>query len=207
MTCSRPRCDKPVSCRGLCRGHYAKAWRCRSGDAGKYRRIDPTPAMEHLRKLRDLGWTWRLISERSDTSLFTARHAFYRGTMSHAVSEAILALPLEEMHPALRMVDPTGTRRRIEALNYQGWSRRVLADRMGMGSASLSTMLREGRVTSRTALRVAALFRELGDREGPSDRVALRARLADYQPAIAWEYADIDDPKAKPFQGFYRESA
>jgi hypothetical protein len=202
MKCSRPRCGKPAYCLGLCRGDYVKAWRCRSGDAGKFRRVDPGPALERLARLRALGWTWHLISERSGTSLFTARHAFYRGTMSHAVSEAILRLPLEEAHPPNRMVDPTGTRRRIEALNYRGWSRAVLAKRMGMGSASLSTMLRTGRVTSRTASRVTAVFAELADCEGPSDQVALRAQLAGYQPPMAWEYADIDDPKAKPFQKF-----
>jgi lambda repressor-like predicted transcriptional regulator len=193
-------------CRKLCQGHYAKAWRCRSGDAGKLRRVDSGPAIAHLHKLRDLGWTWQLISDRSGTSMFTARNAFYRGTISHAVSESLLALPLEEMHPPHRMVDPTGTRRRVEALNYRGWSRRVLAGRMGMAPPSLSRMLRSGRVTSQAALQVAALFAELGDREGPSDQVALRSRLADFQPAMAWEYVDIDDPKAKPYGGFARSA-
>lgn len=202
MKCSRPLCDKPVHCVRLCRGHYVKAWRSYSGDAGKYRRVDPVPALKHLKRLRDLGWTWELIGERAGLGPFTARHAFIRGTMSLAVSDAVLALPLEEMRPPRRRLDPTGTRRRVEALNFMGWPRCALEVRMGMGVCALSKVLREGRVTPRTARLVADLYDELNSQEGPSRRVASDAVAAGYHPPIAWEYADIDDPRAKPYQGF-----
>lgn len=202
MKCSRPGCEKPVHCVKLCRNHYVKSWRCHAGDAGKYRRVDPGPALEHLHHLRDLGWTWELIGQKSGLGPFTARHAFFRGTMSAVVSQAVLSLPLEEMRPPRRRLDPTGTRRRVEALNFMGWSRRELEVRMRMGVCALSKVLREGRVTPRTASLVAAVYDELNGIQGPSKQVADRAQLAGYHPPFAWDYVDIDDPKARPFQGF-----
>lgn len=203
MTCSRPTCDRPVHCMKLCRPHYIKAWRCQADTVGKYRRADPAPAIEHMRRLRELGWTWDLMGERAGLGPFTARHAFYRGTMSHAVATALLSLPLEEALPPRRRLDPTGTRRRVEALNFMGWSRRHLGERLGMGVCALSKILREGRVTPRTARLVAELYAELNAKRGSDRGVAARAQAAGYQPPAAWDYANIDDPKAKPFQGFW----
>lgn len=202
MTCSRPGCDKPIHCRRLCRGHYVKAWRSNVGEAGMYRRVDSRPVLAHLERLRALGWTWDLMSQRAGLGPHTASNVFKRGTVSFAVAEAILALPLEEARPALRLLDPTGTRRRVEALNFLGWPRRALEARMGMGVCALSKILREGRVTSRTARLVSDLYDELNAQQGPNRRVADEAKAAGYQPPAAWDYCDIDDPKAKPFQGF-----
>jgi hypothetical protein len=206
MKCSRPICERPVYCMRLCRRCYAKAWRANACGAGRYRRVDPGPVLAHLKRLRELGWTWELMSQRTGLGPHTASNVFKRGTVSHTVANALLALPLEEAFPALRLLDPTGTRRRVEALNYMGWTRRYLEQRMGMGVCALSKILREGRVTPRTASLVADLYSELSGQLGPNRRVADEARAAGYQPPMAWEYADIDDPKAKPFGGFARSA-
>lgn len=206
MKCSRPVCDRPVYCMRLCRGCYAKAWRSNVGDPGKYRRVDAGPVLAHLKRLRELGWTWELMSERTGLGPHTASNVFKRGTVSFAVAEALLALPLVEVFPALRLLDPTGTRRRVEALNYLGWTRRYLEQRMGMGVCALSKVIREGRVTPRTARLMSALYDELNGRQGPNKRAASVAKASGYHPPAAWDYVDIDDPKAKPFGGFARSA-
>lgn len=206
MTCSRPGCLRPQYCMRLCRGHYVKAWRAQVGDAGKYRRVDPLPVLAHLKRLRELGWTWELMSQRTGLGLHTASNVFKRGTVSHAVAVTLLELPLEEARPARRRLDPTGTRRRVEALNFLGWTRRALEIRLGMGVCALSKVLREGRVTPRTAELVAELYVELSCQRGPNRRVASEAEAAGYHPPFAWDYVNIDDPKAKPYGGFARSA-
>jgi len=190
----------------LCRNCYVKSWRCHSGDAGKFRRVDPGPALEHMRRLRELGWTWDLMGARSGLGPNTTRAVFYRGSVSYAVAKAVLSLPLERVETDRCLLDPTGTRRRVEALNTLGWPRSELERRMGMGVCALSKILREGRVTPRTNRLVRDLYAELSGAQGPDNRIATRAKALGYQPPMAWEYADIDNPLAKPFQGF-REAA
>lgn len=100
----------------------------------------------------------------------------------------------------VRYVDSTGTRRRLQALAVLGWRWRDIGDRLGVswqGAQRLALLDRDVHVTTRN--RVAAVYRELCDRPGPSAVTARRAAGKGWHGPLAW--ADIDDPACRPDTG------
>lgn len=94
-----------------------------------------------------------------------------------------------------RIVDATGTRRRLQALAAMGWSMAALASRLGMNPRLLSRIARQDRVYETTHRRVASLFTELCMTPGPSEQARRRALTKGWAPPLAWD--DIDDPTEK----------
>lgn len=108
---------------------------------------------------------------------------------------------LREHRSLPRLVDATGTRRRIQALMVLGWSLAVLTARLGLAKSNhsaLKRILEQQRVRRTTAERVAALYDELWGCSGPSDRAREAALVAGYCSALAWDDETIDDPAARP---------
>jgi DNA-binding transcriptional MerR regulator len=96
-------------------------------------------------------------------------------------------------------VDPTGTRRRIQALVRVGWPLREIFTRLGYGPRSRPANVLYGRQVHRsTALRVAAVYDELSMTPGPSSLAAARAAGKGWAPPLAWDDDTIDDPAAAP---------
>lgn len=105
-----------------------------------------------------------------------------------------------------RMVDATGTRRRIQALTAAGWDHTTIAVRLGLaGRSSVQGMLRYQRVRLTTAQRVGRLYDQLAGQPGPSVRAAFQARQYGYAPPLAWDEDTIDDPAAGPADGWQRD--
>lgn len=101
--------------------------------------------------------------------------------------------------------DATGTRRRIEALVWCGWSLARLSARLGDDPSHARKILRSQRVTAATERAVRALYDELWDQAPPQDgpydqRAAVRARnyarKHRFAPPLAWDDDSIDDPAA-----------
>jgi hypothetical protein len=102
------------------------------------------------------------------------------------------------------LVDPTGTRRRIEALRAIGWPIRVIAAEAGVSHGTLHyTMGRSERIHLDTARRFADVYDRLSMRlPGRVDpRVVKRAQEMGWAPPLAWDDDTIDDPKARPRVG------
>jgi transcriptional regulator with XRE-family HTH domain/transposase-like protein len=100
-----------------------------------------------------------------------------------------------------RVVDATGTRRRLQALATQGWSQLRLATELGCAnSQSVGRILRgdASRVNSRTRDAIAALYDRLAMTPGPSDRARDYARHAGWVPPLDWDDSHLDDPAATP---------
>lgn len=95
-------------------------------------------------------------------------------------------------------VEPTGTRRRLEALMANGWPARELGLRLGHKTASLQLPRAGRRYTSSTAAAVRALYDELSDTPGPSQRCATLYRGRGYLHPGWWDPDTIDDPDAEP---------
>jgi len=91
-----------------------------------------------------------------------------------------------------------GTRRRLQALVVMGWPLADLGDRLGVHLANLSRWIRADNVARSTAARVAALYDELWDQPGPSEKGAKRAKTRGWLPPLAWDDDTIDDPAARP---------
>jgi hypothetical protein len=114
------------------------------------------------------------------------------------------------------LVPVAGSRRRLRALAWNGWSPAELARRLD-GPAHLVRMLLRGHsqlVAEDLASRIAALYDDLWDQQGPSWRTAEAARRHSFAPALAWDddrpgdpwYSGhgIDDPDATPAPGWQR---
>jgi hypothetical protein len=87
-----------------------------------------------------------------------------------------------------------------------GWPLRETAGRAGRSIVSFFEVLRRGTVTVAYLEGYAAVYDELNATEGPSKRLRACAKTRGFHPPMAWDYVDIDDPKAKPFGGFARSA-
>lgn len=106
-------------------------------------------------------------------------------------------------HPTT--VDATGTRRRLQALAYMGWTQAELGERLGWTQQNVSALIhgRSGtgytpstRVRLDTAKAVAAIYDDLCMKQGRSNRTRADAVRRGWVSALAWD--DIDDVGAKP---------
>lgn len=107
---------------------------------------------------------------------------------------------LRENRSLPRLVDATGTRRRIQALMVLGWPLSALTARLGLARTnySLKRILDQQHVRRTTAERVAALYDELWGCPGPSGQVREAALASGYCSALAWDDETIDNPAVRP---------
>lgn len=97
-----------------------------------------------------------------------------------------------------RLIDATGTHRRIQALCVLGWSRQDIAEKLGIGERAVGYLLAEHTVTTRTAARVRRVYDELWLHTGPSERTRTHALRQGWVSPLAWDDDTIDDPRARP---------
>lgn len=102
---------------------------------------------------------------------------------------------LDALRGKPRAIPSVGTRRRIEALQWMGYSLQHIADESGWKSeqAVFRLTTREW-LEARTAERIKDTYERLAMVAGPSDRARARARRLDYAPPLAWD--DIDNDPA-----------
>ena len=101
-------------------------------------------------------------------------------------------------HTLNAYTDGTGTRRRLQALAVLGWRWQDIGDRIGTGWRAVQHLAIEDRglIHVNNARRVAAVYRELCDRRGPSGISARRSAAKGWHGPLAWH--DIDDPACEP---------
>jgi hypothetical protein len=108
--------------------------------------------------------------------------------------------------PDSASIDPTGTRRRVEALATLGWSKARLAPEIGTSYVGLKNRLRADRVSGRFARAMAEVYDRLwnqrpedhGVQGWVADRVRRCAQQDGWAGPLAWDDDTIDDPKAQP---------
>ncbi|MCB5167483.1 hypothetical protein LG634_21970 [Streptomyces bambusae] len=105
---------------------------------------------------------------------------------------------------------PSGTRRRLQALNALGYDCVWMADRLGICAGNISALMlgQRGRsyVYAATAQRIAALYDEYqhtdpaaaGRSSWHISTARTRARKNGYAPPWCWDDETIDDPRAEP---------
>jgi hypothetical protein len=124
---------------------------------------DAGPARAHVRQLRRLGWPYEPLAKTAGVSAWVV-HKLDTGITRRLLSEseaAVLSVPLVP-YRSRRGVDGTGTYRRLEALQWQGWPPAVVAARLGLSPYTLRSMAGRGqRVSYRVALGMARVFREM----------------------------------------------
>jgi hypothetical protein len=102
-----------------------------------------------------------------------------------------------------RLIDNTGYRRRLQALQALGWTLQAIADRMGEPSTShiCYAANRSRKVTRKRDQAMRAVYEELSMTLGPSDRARAHAERQGWPPPLAWDDDTIDDPAAIPSTG------
>lgn len=184
--------------------------------------VDAAPSRWHLRALSEAGVGLRRVEALSGVARSTLQGLVAerpdgspgRTQVRPETEAAILAVTITPAALADSAVtDPTGTRRRVQALVARGWSQARIAARVGMLPGNFSSVLyHRPAVTAATARAVAALYEELQDQAPPEgnqrERIAAsRARRyaaeRGWAPPAAWDGA-IDDPAAKPADGWRR---
>lgn len=97
------------------------------------------------------------------------------------------------------LTDPTGTARRLRALQRMGYSIRDLAARLNTQYPQIRQLLRgENRVHVDTRARVTNLYNQLSMTPGPSQRSRAHATRNGWAPPLAWDDDQIDNPTAQP---------
>lgn len=184
---------------------------------------DAAPVREHVRALQAQGLGWQRIAELAGVASPTVSSLLYGRAgrpptrkVRTATAEALLAFrpSLDDLPPSAP-VDAAGTRRRMQALAAAGWSAQRLAAHLGVDRAYVGRIIRgdNPRVTAATARTVRGLYDELWNRPPPEgtrwEKVAAararnHARRQGWPLPAAWSDDEIDDPAARPPDGWDR---
>lgn len=161
--------------------------------------IDVGQVRDHIGHLRAGGMLLTDIAEAAGIHPSHLNGILYdrrRQTVSPTVGDIILSLTPRPGQT--KLIDPTGTRRRLRALQAAGWPLATIGARLG-GHASLpGKWLTSPTVTRATAARVRDLYDELSTTPGPSAETRRRALAAGHQPPAEWRDDDIDSPDEPP---------
>lgn len=166
--------------------------------------VDATPVRDHVATLLAAGWSLNSIAAVAGVAA-TSISKIHRGEQPSCratLRAKVLAVDPDQL--ADRTTDAsepfvarTGTVRRIQALMYLGWTAAAMREHCGMNTHNLVNQ--EGRwVTRSTHDAVAAMYRELCTRPGPSVHAAGRAKKRGYVGPLAWHNIDRD---ATPYAG------
>lgn len=186
--------------------------RARMKAYGRWQPFVPAgPAREWVLMLMDYGIGWQRIAalagltERPISKLLYGRPP--SGKIRPETEAKILAVkPVLANLADTTLVDPAGTRRRLQALVAVGWPQRRLARRLGWAWNQFhAVMYHQNHVSAKTARTVIALYEQLWDQPPsqatPTERTAVikarqLAELRHWPPPQAWDDEAIDDPRA-----------
>lgn len=109
-------------------------------------------------------------------------------------------------------IDGTGTYRRLRALVTLGWTYQQIGSRLGVTGSYIYRLAKPCRpmVLRSTAERVNAVYDEMSMQLPPNETTKQKrdvsysrtvARKHRWDPPLAWEGVDIDDPAARPDHG------
>ncbi|MEV5915782.1 hypothetical protein AB0M00_43730 [Streptomyces chartreusis] len=176
--------------------------------------VDAEPVRAHVLAIRGAGMSEAAMVRRlglPDTALRNLmRGANGRppgATVLRETADALLGYwPTLQDFPDAARIDPTGTLRRVHALETLGFSKRWMAGRIGYLPQNLKTCLRSSTVSARLARRVAGLYDQFwmdtpeshGVQKHVADRVRRHAASQGYHGPLAWDDDTIDDPGAEP---------
>jgi hypothetical protein len=163
--------------------------------------VPAEPILKHVTRLREAGLSHRAIAEAAGIGS-TVLDRLVRGEQStlraDTASRLLTAVP--QLGPE-SLVSSLGAARRLQALAANGWDASTLA---GMLDTS-GKQVRAWRSRRTQSVRldahrsIAALYRRIGDRVGPSVNVRHQARTLGYVPPICWDDdGDLDNPQARP---------
>lgn len=176
--------------------------------------VDSEPVRAHVRALQREGMATRAIERAAGLPESGLKPLMWGSTgrpptckTRKETALAILTLwPSLATLPDAARIDPSGTRRRVQALATRGWTQRFVAERVGCAPSNFRRNLCQARVTARFARAVRDVYDELcmrnpTDEEVPQDmaeRTVREARSKGWEGPLAWDDDTIDNPSALP---------
>lgn len=177
--------------------------------------VEAQPVRDHLVKVMNAGMPIAAVCEKLGLPHSSSlQHLLYGRApygpaqqVRRETAELVLAYwPSPEDLPEGTRIDPTGTRRRVQALAVRGWPRHWMAVEMGMSATAFKKALHKDRVTARLARAVAALYDQRWNQDPfehglmpkSVDRVRADAARAGWHGPLAWDDDTIDNPAAVP---------
>ena len=161
--------------------------------------VDATPARNHLATLIGAGWSIRSIAGVSGVPATTISRLLRNEQVKASPKTIAGVLKVDPKAIADRTNRPTaepfvsrvGTTRRLQALLYLGWGHKQMREHCGLNTAGV--LHQQGRwVTRSTHDAVAAMYRELSTRRGPSTKANAFAVMHGYRGPADWEDIDRD---------------
>lgn len=174
--------------------------------------ISAAEAQRHVNALRESGVSIKAIAHRSGVGPKTVSwiSTGRAKQVMPIVAASILGVELDYTPPVppTKTVDAIGTRRRLQALQFNGWALSEILALIGKPSAYSWQLLNAPTVTKATADAVATLYDEIWDAPSPNTyggrRAASRARSRGWVGPMSWD--DIDNPRERP-KGMTRSAA
>ena len=182
---------------------------------GRANLVPAEPVRRHVRDLMAQGMGWKRVAKAAGVAPSIVGHLLYgkcepghpdyrppRKQISRRNAAAILAVTYTESGGT--HVDATGSRRRLQALVYVGWSQSNLARHLDLEGCTVWAIIngRRARIAKTTHDRIAGFF-EAHWNTAPQDqpgevtsRSINHAKRMRWAPAAAWD--DLDDPDGKP---------
>lgn len=179
--------------------------------------VDAEPVRQHVKEIQAAGIGLpRLaiaagVGQSTLNRLIHGEPKFSRPptrSMRPEVADRILAVSTTSGPLAGKIrVDATGTRRRLQALIFLGWTLEQLGEGIGASATSVYRALRNETVLAERASSVADLYDRLWDKRptlvtGHDKTSASKARKMaaerGWAPPMAWDDETIDDPDAVP---------
>jgi transcriptional regulator with XRE-family HTH domain len=183
--------------------------------------VDAEPVRQYVCELRASGTGWRRVAELAGLSQSTLSKILYGGPGDRPPAKGVraeTAKAILAVRPSLAphaLTDATGTHRRVQALVAGGHSQAQLAGRLSMTRPNFGSMMQRDQVTVETREAVRELYDQLwnqppAEQDHHSRQAASRARNhaaeRGWVPPLAWDDDKIDDPAARPAEGWQRST-
>lgn len=179
--------------------------------------VSAIPIRTHVRTLIAAGMTWNQIATAASVNRRVITHLMLGAgpgrpparRMRPGNAHAILAVPIPAQPPAdgHAITDPTGPRRKLQALVSGGWPLRHLARQAHLDLHTVSDCIHgRGQVRAGTAYAIHVLYGQLWNADPATAGVRAQDvrnahRLAAsrrWAPPLAWDDDSINDPAAQP---------
>ncbi|MFF6844703.1 hypothetical protein ACFY8X_38935 [Streptomyces tanashiensis] len=169
------------------------------------------PVRQHIEQIAASGMPVAAIGERLGCGPKAFDRLMYASKRPERVrretAESVLAYwPTIGDYPDSARIDPTGSRRRVQALMARGFPGRYLASVVGVDEKSFSRALQAERVTAFLARSIMKAYDRLWNQQPEAHGVSAAAanwarkvaRSRGYAGSLAWDDDTIDDPNAEP---------
>lgn len=176
--------------------------------------VPSEPVRAHVRAIQAQGMSYRAIEKALNLPECAFKHLMWgtngrppsRKTRTETAEVVLGFWPSADDFPDYARIDPTGTRRRVQALATLGWTHVYLAGQVGVAPTNFRRAMCQERVTARFARAVHQIYNELWMRapqehevsEGMVVRTVRAARRKNWPGPLAWDDDTIDNPQAQP---------